>query len=181
MSKIFLFFLLFAVIECFHFYYIVADEETQQEIRISISSKTKFIRNIFTTVQDYILNTWFLIIEDDLIEIKRDQRKWKTDLNRFRLFVQISTIRSFKMITGILREVLYPIRILYNVILSITKTTVRFIYMLYVFLCNISTMLLLKFLKTTARVVRLMYRIVIGFTILLENIYLMFVNTASSA
>lgn len=172
-SKILYIFLILGIFEVFHFYYITADQETQQEITLSLSSKTKFLQQIFTSIEDYVLNTYYLIIEDDVIEIKKDQTKWKRDFNRFGLFIKVVTIRTYKTIFSLLKEILYPIHIIYRIIQSILLTTLRFIIITYNFLCIFSTHIILFFLKLIARIVRFGYNIIALVFNQLENIVLL--------
>ena len=143
------FFQVILIIICLQFalaLYSTADKETRKAIKFFWESETRLIRQTFTSIIDYIVNTWNLIMEKDILEMHNERKTWKTGFARITIITRLIFVRTYKSTKAILKTVLYPLKIAGSLVSSVFYSTFLFIGQTYHGICvNITNLVISSF------------------------------------
>ena len=165
--------------------YSTADKETQREIKFFWTSETRLIREFFVFSRDYLLNTWKLIIEKDILEMHKERKLWKRGFVRFSLVIKLIIVRTFKSSRALFKAFLYPVKIIGSLVFSIIKTTFIFVEQIYSNICLKLTSIVTAFLWIVSylwtKIQSLLYFLLYLFEDLILNVEFKTFNLQSSA
>ena len=158
MKKLFIILLLIIFIlgQLLYAIYLTSDEEMQEDLQNFIESKTGLIRESFETIKNFVMNSWMLFMEDDMLEMNSYNRSWKTSVSRFFVVLKIFFSRNFKTFAAVYKALSYPIKLLMNLNISAVKSTYKFVSFLYGILCCKLTFSFVSILKLIIKPFRLL-------------------------
>ena len=159
LQRILQIFIVIIVLQIIYSIYSTADKETKEKINFFWDSQTRLIRETFISVKDYILNTWQLIMEKDILEMHKERKMWQTGFARLTIIFKLVFIRTYKWCKAIVKAFLYPVRLVLNLIFSVFKTTFIFVGQIYESICLKITTVVLFFFKLIYRVCRKIFSI----------------------
>ena len=156
--------------------YSTSDKETKKKINLFWELQTRFIRETFISVKDYILNTWQLMMEKDILEMHKERKIWQTGFKRLTIIIKLVFIRTYKWCKAIVKAFLYPLRLILNLIYSVFKSTFIFIGQIYDSICLKITNVVLGIFKLIYKVFRKIFSIGTYFYYLLDDLQMNLFN-----